>query len=904
MTSTEAATNAAPLLLTKLHAPRRRREVVYRSRLNSRLSRARQPALTLVSAPAGFGKTTLLGEWFGESDGDDRSTAWLSLDARDNDPAVFWSYVVAALQTVAPAVGETAMSLLHSSQSLESVVAALLNDLGEVTSDVVLVLDDYHVIESADLQHSMRFLLEHLPPQVRLVLASRSDPPLPLARLRARGELLEIRAADLRFTTGEAASYLNEAMGLDLGASDVSVLENRTEGWIAALQLAALSMQGRDDVARFIENFTGDDRFVVDYLAEEVLERQTDDVRSFLLQTAILGRLTGSLCDHVTAMTGGKATLDMLDRANMFLVPLDDHRRWYRYHHLFADVLRARLLDERPGQLPELHRRASDWYEANGDRPEAIGHAAAGHHFDRAAQLIEIAAPEMRRTRQEATLQRWLGSLPEHLLQDRPVLSTALVGARMATGDPTGVERLLEMVEPWLGATSVDRDRPGAPPIVFDHDEFARLPAQVAIYRAALALLAGDTASTIEHARRALALADNSDHIRRGSAAALLGLAHWATGDLESARARYSNAVESFVRADFIPDVLGCSLALADIQMALGRLGDARRTLEAGLRHAGRFPALRGTADMHVGLSEVLVEQNDLDGAARHLKMSSDLSDQAGLPQHAYRSRVALARLGQARGDTDGAIDLLEDAERVYNSDFSPAVRPIAALKARLQATCDDVAGARRWAAERGLTADDDLNYVREFEHITLARILLNTNDADGRTIGDAIGLLDRLLEAAERGQRAASAIEILVLLSVAHLAGDDRQAAEALLEQALVRAESEGYVRVFVDGVPSLGALLTAAAQAGAAGKHARRVLASVQPADTTTVRSDLFYELSRRELDVLRLLRSDLGGPEIARELHVSLNTLRTHTKNIYTKLGVTNRREAVRRAAELRL
>ena len=471
-------------------------------------------------------------------------------------------------------------------------------------------------------------------------------------------------------------------------------------------------------------------------------------------QTSILSRFTGSLCDAVTGSTDGKATLETLDRANLFLVPLDDRRLWYRYHHLFGDLLRARLLDEQPGQVDELHRRASDWYEAHGDRAEAIGHATTGHHFERAAQLIEMATPEMRRTRQEATVRRWLEALPEPLFQDRPVLSVALVGARMATGDPSGVERLLDLAEQSLGEPSVDDDQPATTPIVFDHDEFARLPAQLAIYRAALALLAGDTATASEHARSALALVDDSDHLHRGSAAALLGFAHWAMGDLEAARIRCCDAVESFVRADFIPDVLGCSVALGDIQMAQGRLGDARRTFEAGLRHASRFPALRGTADMHVGLSEVLLEQNDLDEAARHLQIGSDLGAHAGLPQHPYRSRVAMARLCQARGDVSGALELLDDAAQVYNTDFSPAVRPIAALKARLQATHGDVAGAQRWAAERGLTADDDLNYVHEFEHLTLARILLAAGGTDRRSIGER----HRTVGSPARGLRARTA--------------------------------------------------------------------------------------------------------------------------------------------------
>ena len=344
---------AGPLLETKLHVPRRRRGLVARPRLSERLSRGAESTLTLVSAPAGFGKTTLLAEWLAAAAAEGRSAAWLSLDQRDNDPALFWTYLVAALRTAAPGVGAGALSLLQSPQPpIEAVLATLLNDLSASSDDVVLVLDDYHVIDARDVQDGMAFLLEHLPPQMHLVIASRADPALPLARLRGRGELVEIRAADLRFTPDEAAAYLNEVMGLVLTAQDVAALEGRTEGWIAALQLAALSMQGRDDIAGFIAGFAGDDRYIVDYLVEEVLQRQPDNVRSFLLQTSILGRLSGPLCDAVTGQDGGKAMLAALDRGNLFLVPLDDRRQWYRYQHLFADVLRAHLLDEQPDRRP------------------------------------------------------------------------------------------------------------------------------------------------------------------------------------------------------------------------------------------------------------------------------------------------------------------------------------------------------------------------------------------------------------------------------------------------------------------------------------------------------------------------------------------------------------------------
>jgi len=380
---------AGPLLETKLHVPRGRRGLVARPRLSERLSRGAESTLTLVSAPAGFGKTTLLTEWLAGAPAEGRSAAWLSLDRRDNDPALFWSYLVAALQAASAGVGAGALLLLQSSQTpIEAVLATLLNDLSASSDDVVLVLDDYHVIDARDVQDGMAFLLEHLPPQMHLVIASRADPTLPLSRLRGRGELVEIRAADLRFTPDEAAAYLNEVMGLVLTAQDVAALEGRTEGWIAALQLAALSMQGRADIAGFIAGFAGDDRYIIDYLVEEVLQRQPDNVRSFLLKTSILSRLSGPLCDAVTGQDGGKPMLEALDRGNLFLIQLDDRRQWYRYQHLFGDVLRAHLLDEQPDLVHELHLRASNWYERNGERSEAIRHTLAAEDFERAADLV------------------------------------------------------------------------------------------------------------------------------------------------------------------------------------------------------------------------------------------------------------------------------------------------------------------------------------------------------------------------------------------------------------------------------------------------------------------------------------------------------------------------------------
>ncbi len=909
----------APLLETKLYVPGPRRGLVPRPRLSQRLDRGTTSKLMLISAPAGFGKTTLLTEWLAAGPAgpaDERLAAWLSLDRADNDPASFWTYVIAALQTVAPGVGESALTLLQAPQPppIETVLTALLNDLGASTGDIVLVLDDYHVIDARDVQDAMAFLLDHLPPRLHVVIASRTDPALPLARLRARGELVETRAAELRFTPDEAAAYLNEMMGLELTARDVAALEGRTEGWIAALQLAALSMQGRDDVAGFIAGFAGDDRYVVDYLAEEVLQRQSDRVQTFLLQTSILGRLSGPLCDAVTGQGGGKAMLEALDRGNLFLVPLDDRRRWYRYHHLFADVLQARLLDERPDQIPDLHRRASAWYQQNGEPAVAIGHAVAAGDFERAADLVELAIPAMSRTRQEATVRGWLEAIPGEVVRVRPVLSVGFAGALLSGGELEGVESRLRDAERWLDVTtgidarSVARS---AEMVVADEEEYRRLPGMIELYRAALALARGDVPGTVRHARRALEVALADDHLCRAGASGILGLASWASGDLEAGHSAYAECMTGLRRAGHIADTFGCAIALADIRLVQGRLGEAMRTYEQALQRVPEQggPVLRGTADMYVGMSGVHRERNDLHAATQQLLRSQELGEHTGLPQNRYRWRVAMARIRQAEGDLDGALDLLNEAERVYLGDFFPNVRPVPALRARIWIAQGSLGEALGWAREQGLSVDDDLSYLREFEHITLARVLMARyqDERAQRSVHEAIRLLDRLLRAAEEGERAGSVIEIVVLRALALQRHGDIPAALSCLERAVTQAEPEGYVRVFADEGPPMASLLRVAARQQTGGNYVRQLLAAVTETETEQngpVKQALIEPLSERELDVLRLLGTDLDGPAIARELMVSLNTVRTHTKHIYAKLAVTNRRAAVRRAAELDL
>src|ERR1022692_4214457 len=907
----------APLLETKFYVPRPRRGLVPRPRLSERLDEGAASKLMLVSAPAGFGKTTLLTEWLTAGPAGpagQRAGAGPSPDPGDNDPVSFWTYVIAALRTAASGVGEGALALLQAPRPppIETVLTVLLNDLGAVAADIVLVLDDYHVIDARDVQDGMAFLLDHLPQGLHVVIASRADPALPLARWRAGGELAEIRAAELRFIADEAAAYLNEMMGLQLTARDVAALEARTEGWIAALQLAALSMQGRDDVAGFIAGFAGDDRYVVDYLAEEVLQRQSDRVQAFLLQTSILGRLSGPLCDAVTGQGGGKAMLEALDRGNLFLVPLDDRRRWYRYHHLFADVLQARLLDEQPGQVPDLHRRASVWYEQNGESSVAIGHALAAEDFERAADLVELAIPVMSKTRQEARVRGWLEVLPDEVVRVRPVLIVSFAGALLTGGELEGVEGRLRDAERWLDPATGLREGPQAPPaemVVADEEEYGRLPGTIEMYRAGLALARSDMPSTVRHAQRALELAPDDDHLCRASAAGLLGLVHWGSGDLEAGHRAYAACVAGLRRAGFVADILGCSIALADIRITQGRLGEALRTYEQALQlgPAQGGSVLRGTADMFVGMSEIARERDDLRTATQLLLQSQELGEHTGLPQNRYRWRVAMARLREAEGNLPGALDLLNEAERLYVSDFFPNVRPVPALKAGVWIAQGRLGEALGWAREQGLSVDDDLSYLREFEHITLARVLVARyrDERAERPVHEATRLLERLLPAAEESGRTGRVIEMLVLRALAHQALGDIPAALAALERAMTLAEPEGYVRVFVDAGPPMTSLLRAAAKQGTRRDYVRQLLAAVNgTGHDGPIKQALIEPLSERELDVLRLLGTELDGPAIARELMVSLNTMRTHTKNIYAKLAVTSRRAAVRRAAELNL
>jgi LuxR family maltose regulon positive regulatory protein len=888
---------AAPLLETKFHLPATHGRLVPRPRLDEQIERATSATLTLVSAPAGCGKTTVMAQLAEAPQG--AAVAWLSLEPSDDDPVTFWTYVVEALDRASPGVAAEARAIVGGGPgSVDAALTTLLNGLARLDRDVVLVLDDLHVIDSPAVHGQVAYFLEHLPARAHVVAGTRSDPAIPLARLRARGAMVEIRASDLRFSGEEAASYL-ATMGLSLRDADIEALESRTEGWIAALQLAALSLQGRADATEFIDAFAGDDRYIVDYLVEEVLRRQPESVREFLLRTSILDRFTGPLADALTGRTDGRATIEALDRGNLFLVALDDRRRWYRYHHLFAGILRAFLASEQPAEVATLHRRASDWFGANGEPGEAIEHALKAGDPARAADLIELATPEMRRYRRESTMNRWMAAIPAEEMRRRPVLSAHFAGTILSLNDTARVAELLDGAERLL--------EPGSDAVVVDTEEFARLPSMIELYRGALAKIRGDLEGNLAHARRVLELAGDRDELGRGGAETFLGLAHWEMGDLEAGYRWYMGGMASLGRAGFVTDVVGGAIIGADIRMAGGRLRDAERIYEEGLALAmASQPPLRGATDMHTGLASIAYERNDLDAAAAHLEAGRALGGELAFPRDPCRSRLVRARLLQAEGNLESAVPILDEAERLYLAEFSPDVRPVAALRARLQIAHGRLGDARAWAARANVSPTDTLTFVREYEHTTLARLLVaEATEGDAGALAPAIELLGRLLELAEGGRRDGSRLEILVVTALARDARGERTAAFAALDAALEIAAPEGYVRVFLDEGSAMIRLLKAAAKRPGTPAYVHDLVRAAAGGDPRVpARGSLVEPLSERELEVLRLLRGDLDGPDIANELVVSLNTLRTHTKNIYAKLGVSSRRAAVTRAEELGL
>lgn len=927
---------STPILTTKLYIPSPRLNEVFRPRLIKRLNDSllqnqnSSNRLTLISAPAGFGKTTLISEWVV---GCKQPVAWLSLDEADSDPSRFLAYLIAALQTITPEIGKEILGLIQTSQPLsminEQLLASLINEIAAFPGFFILVLDDYHTIESEPIDQALIYLLDHLPPQIRLIIMTREDPSLPLARYRVRGQLTELRAADLRFTNDEACAFLNQIMNLNLSVENIAALESRTEGWIAGLQLAALSMQGRKDIIGFIHDFTGTHRFVLDYLVEEVLKHQPEHIRDFLLQTSILASFNFSLCNAVTACGNGKEVLDILDHNNLFLIPLDDKREWYRYHHLFGEVLHAHLMETQPNNVPSLHRLASRWYEQNGSPADAIHHALAGKDFDNAACLIELAWPATEvGIIQSVTWLEWVKTLPEKCIHNRPALNIDFAYALLGCGEVEAAEARLKDTEDWLdkaGIINAQSENSSEDLIIVDKEQFKSLPATIAIGHAYIAQAFGNIQDTVKYANLVLQLVPEDDSFRHQQASLLLGLTFWATGDLKAADQVFADYTVKLKKNGNIPDAISTTVVLADIRLLLGSLQLATNTVEKLLNFIVEQdePVTPETADLHRELSELYLEQGNVEAAAQHLKESKILGEKAVLPVWLYRWCIAQARLNESMGDLEGALNQLDDAERLFIRTPLPDAQSISALKARIWIKQGKFGKATDWAGRIGLSPDDNICFLREFEHITLAKILIaqyQNNKVDD-SIKAVQTLLDHLQKAAEEGRRNKSLIEILVLQALVYRAMGNISLALVPFERALTLAEPEGFIRIFVDEGKPVQDLLTSIEtkfdnltllqfvhklRSAFDNHRVEDPAAKISVGKKLPLSSKqlLIEALSEREVEVLKLLRTELNGPEIARECMVSLTTIRTHTQNIYTKLGVNNRRAAVRRAEELNL
>jgi LuxR family transcriptional regulator, maltose regulon positive regulatory protein len=944
-----------PLLATKLYLPRARPDIVPRPRLTARLASVLNVRLGVIAAPAGFGKTTLLASWLAHQTA---PVAWLALDRADNDLTSFVRYLVAALQPIARGVGSITLALLQSPQSPSPplLLTPLVNELLALPQDSVLVIDDYHMITSAAVHAAVTFLLEHVPP-LHLILASREDPPLPLARLRGQRQLLELRAAELRFTPAEATTFLTEVMSVPLSSADAAALAQRTEGWAVGLQLAALALQDRTDQSEFIAALTGSNRYIADYLATEVLDRLPTHLRTFVLQTAILDRLCGPLCDAVLlgttddqALPGrpqfisperdlagareegagwvpaehgsesySRLILVELERINLFLVSLDDRRGWYRYHHLFTEVVREQLLrGTTPEAVATLHRRASAWYEQQGLIAEAVQHALAAQDWERAARTIEEHGLPLMLRGQLQTGLGWLNALPGPFVRTRPLLCIIHAIGLMLVNQPAAAEV-------WL--QDAERGLPSEP-----SDELARVVrVGVAGVRGRILYLAGDLARALDSLAQAMALLPETTTsaatgimmaMARASWAVYMATAYKVTGDATAASERRAAEALAPVRAlGHTMATLNGYTSLAYLQMLQGRLHTAAATyaeVERLVPGQDALRALSGSPSYYIGMADLLREWNQLDAAADYLSRAMDLiqgtlATEADVIMLGY---LALARLQQARGDGATALATLDAFVRLARERrFFPLLIDLAAaLRARLQLLQGDLPAAVRWAEAGGLSCDDALSFQYESAYLALARLRIATGRAE-----EMLPLLERLLEDAAAKGRMHSAIEIRVLQALAYQALDDRDRALASLELALALAQPEGYARVFVDEGPPMRKLLHAVCAGGAtrayvddllaafpetANDQCERMKAAPAVHPSAFVLQPLIEPLSARELEVLRLVAAGHANQAIARELVIEVGTVKRHVHSILGKLGVQSRTQALVRARDLGL
>jgi LuxR family transcriptional regulator, maltose regulon positive regulatory protein len=885
-----------PLLTTKFHIPATRARLVPRPRLRERLAEAlaRDHSLILISAPAGFGKTTLLSDWLRHLA---LPAAWLSLDAADNDVARFLTYVSAALLNLQPDAETLAAILPAASRpDTESWLTALINDLSSSAQTGVLVLDDYHVIDNVAVHEALAFLVDHLPAQLHVVIASRTDPPLSLARLRARDQLIELRAADLSFTPIESAVFLNEIMRLNLTQADIAALAERTEGWIAGLQMAALSLQGRVDRSGFVQAFTGSHRFVLDYLIEEVLERQPIDLQNFLLQTSILDQLTAALCDALTGRTDSQVVLQQLEQANLFIVPLDDERRWYRYHHLFADLLRSRLLQAQPDLIPMLQQRAGEWYARHGLLAEAMQAAVAAGDVDGVARLAEENVIALMDHGELSKLADWMNAVPPEVRRARPWLCVAHAWAAMYTGQMAAIEPCLQEAERVLHEHGADQD--------------ARLVGHIATIRSNVALLTGADDQAVELACDALQALTDKDYLARGCALRVLGLTYRTDGDLDTALILLREASDMSRLAGDSHLAITVLHDLGLTEFLRGELQPALTTCQEGLRlvedhrqrGGGQLPA---TGYLYSLMGRVLCEQNDLETAANYAHASVALSRHWELAEVLADCYVDLSVILRTRGELDAALEAIRAARLTAQRLSEWYVFMIEPYEAHIHLARGDLAAVAAWAARQQNVTDFGRNVYTAHNGLTLARVLMAQ-----RRYGEALPVLEQVLRSSEIVQVNDHVLEALILEALVFQGQHRIDQAVSVLQRALVLGEPRGHVRVFVDEGAPLGDLLRRAAARGIAIEYVDRLLLALQADQDRRERhlhptaanvQPLSEPLTDRELEVLRLVAIGQSNEEIAATLIISSETVKKHLKNIYGKLEVHSRLGAVNRARE---
>jgi LuxR family transcriptional regulator, maltose regulon positive regulatory protein len=862
------------MLASKIFIPPPRPMLVRRPRLMKVLNGGLDRALTLISAPAGSGKTVLAAEWAGSCG---RPAAWLSLDEGDNDPAGFLSGLVACLRTISADVGAGASAVLQSArpQPTESLLTALLDDIAALPTAFLLVLDDYHCIDAAPVGDALAFLLEHRPQQMHLAVVTRQDPDLPLARLRARAQLTEVRATDLRFTLAETAEFLNQSMGLDLPAEYVAALEARTEGWAAGLQLAAISLRGREETRKFIRSFTGSNSFVADFLMEEVLRRQPEDLVRFLLRTSVLDRLCGPLCDAVAAAPSesGQETLERLERANLFLVPLDSERRWYRYHGLFADLLRQRLRGRAGESAAELHLRASRWYEDNGMEGEAFRHAAAGGDLDLAGRLIDGNGMPLHFRGAITPVLRWLESLSAGAMSSRPSLWVSYASALMMSGSPGGVEARLQAAEAALRGIEADattRDLEG----------------RIAALRAMTSLGSGGVETVLEQSRRSLELLSPGNLAFRTFTALAQAYALQFQGQIEEARRAFTEVMSGAQASGNLMCAVASASSLGAAQEAENLLPLAADTYGSIVRMIGD-PSHVSNYTAHLGLARISYEWNDLDAALQHAQQAAGLVAQIECMSPAAPA-VLLARLKLARGDTSGAAALLEWAEESARRHKFEDLRPeVAAAQVLVLIRRGKTKAAAHLAEEYCLS-------------VSLARVRLAEGDPSA-----AFQILDPLLRQAQTRGTGNEKLRLMALAALALHARGEGDAAVGLLGGALALAKPGRCIRLFLDEGAPMAGLLSDVLAHGTASEYGEKLRAAFEASGVRAVGTLTPGEaLSRREMEILRLIAKGFSNREIAERLFISLSTVKGHNLSIFGKLQVQSRAAAMVRARELGL